>query len=447
VRATHGYLINVYIKLILWIFFFKVNDKAISKLQSNNTLDPSNTQPKVYRKTSIRVYNTIHKKNRNKNKEVRCTNFSTSTIHYKTEVGIVVHKKNDGKNLTANYIPWLITDQIIRGQFVLTKMYSSLSGNEKEFADKYLLPFLSKISSNTQLTPDFIYDNTSYNVTKGFFIDIAAFTGSALPIAQPIDTNHLLGSDRVAGQGGEKQPLGEQVNRMGANLYSISSLKIITALSLEFKDKACIYVFMNKENQIAFTYLGQTQNLFLRLRVRLKDHYLTSISEHRQKGRGLLYPYCIKLGGLQNLNFKIKLIFPTFSSLYKKEYNIPSSEFDYILKAFTEFKLGLYEQALISFYNPGLNTTKIISFSFLNWSYGTTKSSTFNFFLNSPLFKGHTPEKINLSTIDKSPFKADSSLASVGVQNYRIKGSIPNGELSVNNFDFLFILNYVRTEI
>lgn len=114
-------------------------------------------------------------------------------------------------------------------------------------------------------------------------------------------------------------------------------------------------------------YIGQTQNVSTRLHY----HYLISKSTSKKvfftaKQEGL-YFYILKLGDIEKLNYNTLINFPTFQYLYFKEFGYnPNPELLFILQSFTEFKLGLYEQALISYYNPGLNITKLINFIFIN---------------------------------------------------------------------------------
>jgi hypothetical protein len=153
---------------------------------------------------------------------------------------------------------------------------------------------------------------------------------------------------------------------------------------MKYKNLACIYSFSHEssdlDNSSSFnlvpTYIGHTQDVF----TRLKDHYLTSISAHRYAGRGLLYPYALKVGGIDKLNFSVKFCFPNYIYLFTNMYGSPSPEFKYILKSFTEFKCAIYEQSLISYYQPNLNTSNIINFTFNNWSIGYKKAEFISFF-------------------------------------------------------------------
>lgn len=233
-------------------------------------------------------------------------------------------------------IPWHITTQIINAQVILNKMYESLvEQNEINFANKLLLPYLSSIEGDTGISVNFLHD-----VLK------------------------LKGSN--------------------FNNYQLNSLKTIDQIGLNFNELACIYSFSNIQSntvqqglctnnlELNSFYIGQTQNLLSRL----KSHYFTSNSQSKIK-TNLLYNCSKELGGLQNLLFNTHFTFPTFQSQFIKEYDYCTPEFKFILQSFTEFKLALYEQAIISYSNPQLNSSKVIQFSFNNWSIGKVKNGIF----------------------------------------------------------------------
>ena len=229
-------------------------------------------------------------------------------------------------------------------------MYLSLDINEIKFADKYLLPYITTIKGDTGVPIDIM--------NRGAVSPASSLV--TLPVAK---TGNLMEVERV---------------RAG-KFYVVEDLKTIEQISLNYKDLACIYSFSTAsvilshlttkegggnlpELSLKTSYIGQTQDIFSRL----KAHYFTSKRIKRQNSFNLLYNYCTEVGGIKNLNFNIILTFPTFQSLYIKECGTLSPEFKFILQSFTEFKLGLYEQALISYLNPRLNTTKLINFTFFN---------------------------------------------------------------------------------
>lgn len=134
-----------------------------------------------------------------------------------------------------NYIniPWHFTTQIISAQAILNKMYESLEeNNEINFANKWLLPYLFSIKGDTGIPVNFL---------------------------QGVYNNK--GSD--------------------LNNFQLDSLKTIGKIGLSFNDLACIYSFSNIKsnttavqqsshtNNLEFNsfYVGQTQNLLLRLKV------------------------------------------------------------------------------------------------------------------------------------------------------------------------------------
>jgi hypothetical protein len=70
------------------------------------------------------------------------------------------------------------------------------------------------------------------------------------------------------------------------------------------------------------------------------------------------------------MQFILILDMPTYQSLWIKKYGTITPEFNYILQSFSEFQAGIYEQALLSYYKPGLNKNVITYFNFINWISG-----------------------------------------------------------------------------
>ena len=81
-------------------------------------------------------------------------------------------------------------------------------------------------------------------------------------------------------------------------------------------------------------------------------HYL--LSERPHKHYGSLYPYISSNGGMKQMLFHVNLLFPTYQSIWLSKFGSISPELSYILQAFSEFKIGIYEQALLEYYKPGL---------------------------------------------------------------------------------------------
>ena len=329
-------------------------------------------------------------------------------------------EKNNKTNNKNKNIPWDITPQILKAQKILNQMYLSLDINEKKFADKYLLPYITTIKGDTGVPIDIM--------NRGAVSPASSLV--TLPVAK---TGNLMEVERV---------------RAG-KFYVVEDLKTIEQISLNYKDLACIYSFsaasvvlshlttkegggLQPELSMKTSYIGQTQDIFSRL----KAHYFTSKRIKRQNSFNLLYNYCTEVGGIKNLNFNIILTFPTFQSLYIKECGTLSPEFKFILQSFTEFKLGLYEQALISYLNPGLNTTKLINFTFFNWSFGKFKPATFVSFFETS--KGYEIYKFVSARLTFPPVqltKVSPKAKNEGgeVNKYKEKDRI---NTKFNNFDF-----------
>lgn len=69
-----------------------------------------------------------------------------------------------------------------------------------------------------------------------------------------------------------------------------------------------------------------------------------------------------------------------------------------ILQAFNEFKMGIYEQALLYYYKPGLNTTYVTQFNFTNWKPGYSNFTNHYFDLQ------HVPEVMKSVNSDTFSF-------------------------------------------
>lgn len=145
-----------------------------------------------------------------------------------------------------------------------------------------------------------------------------------------------------------------------------------------------------------------------------------------------LYFYILKLGGIEKLNYNTLINFPTFQYLYFKEFGYnPNPELLFILQSFTEFKLGLYEQALISYYNPGLNITKLVNFIFINWKSGNVKSSRFISFFET--YSGKEAYLKISTSILSSANKQTSKKAATGNPTLCV---LPEGLDQSNKFNF-----------
>lgn len=154
------------------------------------------------------------------------------------------------------------------------------------------------------------------------------------------------------------------------NAYSISDL---------YQHKDVVYAFSGKDLQMKETYIGITQNVGNRL----NTHLL--VSKQDSSHIRLLYGH-LHYKGLDNINFHILLSLDKFSSMFTKEYGYITPELSYILKSFSEYRI--YEQALFSYYKPGLNTSYTTQFNFLNWKPGYS-AKEIPAYITSPDFLKH----------------------------------------------------------
>jgi NADH-ubiquinone oxidoreductase chain 3 len=260
-------------------------------------------------------------------------NFDLYLPLIKSNCLIVSQSNNNGKDKLLNnkmnddnYINWVETPQIRKAREVLLKMYATLEGKEKEFSDKYLKHLLTPFKGKTGLNKDIIS-------VKNF---------------------------------------------LSLKTYYIINQKIIQNLGNFYKDKLGFYLFTTKEFDLKNTYIGLTQN-FLN---RLETHYY--LSSRTEKHYGSLYPFINKIGGIVNMQFILILDMPTYQSLWIKKYGTITPEFNYILQSFSEFQAGIYEQALLSYYKPGLNKNVITYFNFINWISGFYIKKDFESYLSLP---------------------------------------------------------------
>lgn len=209
-------------------------------------------------------------------------------------------------------IPWSVTPSITKAQTVLTQMYNhvlTMDPDCVDFAKEYLTPLLSPLSGNTGLSKNII---TSESIEK---------------------ITYILKSDSQA--------------------YS---------LGREFYGNGIIYSFTGSNMSMNETYIGLTQSAHYRL----TQHYYLGNRPNHVNARGLLYQFIDSQGGFSNIRFNVIHSFPTFETLWFIKHDFLSSELSVILRAFTEFKLGIYEQALFTHYAPGLNS-QATGFHFIKW--------------------------------------------------------------------------------
>lgn len=238
-------------------------------------------------------------------------------------------------------IPWIETLHTTKAQNILKMMYESLEGNEKQFAEKHLQYLLHPLVGYSHISVD------------------------CLSAENVINDSYTLNS-------------------------SISPYVI----SEKYVNHDCIYSFSPVENpQMETTYIGLTQNVANRLT------YHIQIIRNPDKHMGSLGPYVYELG-LDKINFNVILSYPKFKTLWLEENNSITPEFLYILKAFSEYRLGISEQAMFNYFNPGLNVDKTTMFTFYNWIKGYSDTNDTTKFIGSP-------ESLDLIKVNHSGFNFD----------------------------------------
>lgn len=70
---------------------------------------------------------------------------------------------------------------------------------------------------------------------------------------------------------------------------------------------------------------------------------------------------------MENIHFSIHLAIPKIKTIWLKDHSVISPQFIPIFKAFNEYQLGIYEQALFNYYKPQLNSQLQCKFTFLTW--------------------------------------------------------------------------------
>lgn len=212
-------------------------------------------------------------------------------------------------------IPWTVTQDMKQAQGVLVRMYDTLiESNEPQviaFAEKHLMPLTLPVTGYSDMPGDFM---SSKSIIER------------------------------------------------ANTHTINNAFDCARVGSVYHEKGVIYAFTTPSMDMDTTYIGITQNVINRLTV----HAYHGASPDRFYGK--LYPYMYQQGGMQTMPFHVLHSMPTFQSIWLAENKSMDKGLQVILKAFTEFKLGLYEQALFDYYKPGLNTTYVTNYNYSNWS-------------------------------------------------------------------------------
>lgn len=117
-----------------------------------------------------------------------------------------------------------------------------------------------------------------------------------------------------------------------------------------------VYIFTQDYTE-KNTYIGISQNLYLRL----ITHYQETKNSNPS---GKFYPFFRE--NIDLINFHIIKSFPTYHSVYLKQYGNITTNFSTILTAFNAFRTAVYEQALFTSVNPGLNANLRTQITFFN---------------------------------------------------------------------------------
>jgi hypothetical protein len=123
-----------------------------------------------------------------------------------------------------------------------------------------------------------------------------------------------------------------------------------------------VYLFSHKESNDF--YIGSTIDFY----TRFKTHQTNSIKPNRG-GNSKFYKYFRENGSWSSFNWFI--IKSTPNHIFNFVQINPSVTLDHnefrILLYFTQFEARIYEQALLSYYSPSLNSSTSVTFGFVNW--------------------------------------------------------------------------------
>lgn len=162
----------------------------------------------------------------------------------------------------------------------------------------------------------------------------------------------------------------------------------LSKFAQEYIGMNCIYSFHTEDCSIQETYIGQTQNVLNRVYKHLED-----------SGKGNASRFHKFLAeNKDSIYFSVNIAIPKFDKLWFKDHSSISPNFLTILKAFNEYQLGSYEQALFTHYKPGLNTNLVSKFLFLNYTPGSSAD------LMQYLGSNQSHDIINLIDLNKKEF-------------------------------------------
>lgn len=127
---------------------------------------------------------------------------------------------------------------------------------------------------------------------------------------------------------------------------------------------AGVYVFQCSTT--GAQYIGSAIGLY----IRYKAHMVNSTRPNRG-GNSSFYQYVRQAGGWTNFTWGPVITFPNYLMLFGSTVKGSISPQDaLILRAFTEYQVRIYEQALFNQFKPRLNGGHLVNFSFLNWEPG-----------------------------------------------------------------------------
>lgn len=118
-------------------------------------------------------------------------------------------------------------------------------------------------------------------------------------------------------------------------------------------------------------YVGSAIGLYNRY-----SAHITNSGRPDRGGNSSFYQYVRQSGGWTNFTWGPVITLPNYLILFGQTVQgIVSPQDTLILRAFTEYQVRIYEQALFNFYKPKLNGGYLVNFSFLNWQEGASVST------------------------------------------------------------------------
>lgn len=231
-----------------------------------------------------------------------------------------------------DYIPWNITPGVIKAQETLQSIanhiITTIGPNESQFLAEHLSPLLNPLPEYSHIPKTFLSEATYKERNRSF-----NFTPNCT----------------------------------------------ISSVLTPYSGQAMIYSFTDSSFSRSNTYIGLTQDPLSRI---FKHSY--DSTHYRSSKTGLLYPYMQKVGGFSNIIFNILESYPSYLTIWHQSHPTITPEFQVILKAFTEFKMGIVEQTLMTNGGSPVGFNSIpTNFNFVNWVPNGTISTDSFFHLTS----------------------------------------------------------------